>query len=109
MDAPESIAQSFNRYFSVQLVDSGEMLAQVQRIRYSVYCEEFGYENPHQFPDGREVDQYDSYLTRTGHPPSHLNAGRLRAYGSNVDGRDASAAAVREVLWRAWISTTSIP
>ena len=41
MDAPESIAQSFNRYFSVQLVDSEEMLAQVQRIRYSVYCEEF--------------------------------------------------------------------
>ena len=52
------------------------------------------------FPDGREVDQYDGY------PHTHLvthratlNAGRLRAYGSNVDGRDARYCRSRS-MWR---------
>lgn len=56
----DSIAQSFDRYFSVRLADSANLLAQAQRIRYSVYCEEFGYEDPRNFPDRREADDYDA-------------------------------------------------
>lgn len=87
MDAPESIAQSFNRYFSVQLVDSEEMLADVQRIRYSVYCEEFGYENPHNFPDKREVDEYDSYSTHAlvTHRATSTPAGCVRMVPTLTD------------------------
>ena len=63
MDSNTSIAKSFDQFFSVTLVDSGQLMEQAQRIRFSVYCEEFGYENPHEFPDGQETDGYDEQST----------------------------------------------
>ena len=63
MGTNESLAESFNRFFSVKMVDSPQLLEQAQRIRFSVYCEEFGYENPHAFPDRRETDEYDAQAT----------------------------------------------
>jgi N-acyl amino acid synthase of PEP-CTERM/exosortase system len=76
----DSIASSFVRYFSVVLADTSERLEQVQRIRYSVYCAEFGYENPNDFPDGREFDDYDDHSVHALilHRPSSKPAGCVR-------------------------------
>lgn len=58
--APASIAANFDRYFSVSLVENDKQLRQAQRIRFRVYCEEFGYEDPNASPEGLEIDDYDS-------------------------------------------------
>ncbi len=57
----DSIAANFDRYFSVSLVENEQMLREAQGIRYRVYCEEFGYENPEDSPDQLEVDEYDAH------------------------------------------------
>ncbi len=38
-----------------------ELKDQVYRLRYEVYAMEFGFENPADFPDKREQDDYDPY------------------------------------------------
>lgn len=38
---------------------SDALLESVYRIRYQVYCLETGFEDPAQFPDGMEKDEYD--------------------------------------------------
>jgi N-acyl amino acid synthase of PEP-CTERM/exosortase system len=57
---PESIAASFDRYFSVRLAENATDLRLAQGIRYRVYCEEFGYENPDDCPGELETDEYDA-------------------------------------------------
>lgn len=37
------------------------MLAEIQRLRYDVYCIERGFLDRNNFPDGRESDAYDDY------------------------------------------------
>jgi len=54
-----SLAEHFLEYFSVQLATTDEERAHAYSIRYRVYCEEFGYENPANFPDQMERDEYD--------------------------------------------------
>lgn len=54
-----SLAEHFQRYFQLQLVHDQSHLAEVQRLRYRVYCEEFRYEDASGFPDRRERDPYD--------------------------------------------------
>jgi N-acyl amino acid synthase of PEP-CTERM/exosortase system len=61
--ASESIAESFDRFFSVTLADSDELLKQTQKIRFNVYCKEFGYEDRTHFPDGLEIDEFDKQST----------------------------------------------
>jgi N-acyl amino acid synthase of PEP-CTERM/exosortase system len=58
--APDSIAVNFDRYFSVSRVKTPEQLRQSQGIRFRVYCEEFGYEDPNAFPEQLEIDDYDA-------------------------------------------------
>lgn len=53
--------RAYRRYFRVLAADTQEFLDAVYRIRYGVYCEELGYENKDQFPDGREKDEYDDH------------------------------------------------
>ncbi len=76
----ESIAETFASYFSVTLVDSKESLREVQRIRFNVYCAEFGYEDPSRFPDGYEIDEYDdqSQHALIRHRPTSMPAGCVR-------------------------------
>ncbi len=56
-----SIAQAFKHYFDVKLAATKAQKADVYRIRYSVYCQEFGYEPAENFPDGLEFDEYDEH------------------------------------------------
>ncbi len=56
---PGSLAEHFLEFFSVQLATTEEQKAHAYRIRYRVYCEEFGYESPAEFPDQLEREEYD--------------------------------------------------
>ena len=56
-----SITEAFLNYFDVDLVASEKQMDQVTRLRYRVYCEEFGYEPAEAFPDKREMDDFDNH------------------------------------------------
>lgn len=55
------ISQHFDQYFSLKIANTEELLKEVYRIRYEVYCEELQYESTENFPDGLEKDAYDSH------------------------------------------------
>jgi N-acyl amino acid synthase of PEP-CTERM/exosortase system len=59
----DGIASSFDRYFSVCLATDRTQRELAQGIRFRVYCEEFGYENPNTCPGRLEVDEYDEWST----------------------------------------------
>jgi hypothetical protein len=42
--------------FNYQRVEKGDSrLADIYRLRYQVYCMEWGFENPPDYPDGKEL------------------------------------------------------
>ncbi len=75
-----SLAEHFHRYFELKLATSEDLLGEAQRLRYRVYCEEFGYEDKTQFPDGREYDDYDNlaFHVLITHKPSGKTVSCLR-------------------------------
>lgn len=50
----------FDQYFDVFLADNAAGRAVNYELRYRVYCVETGYENPANFPDFKEHDEFDS-------------------------------------------------
>ena len=56
-----TLVEDFQKYFTLELVSTPEHLKAVCRIRYRVYCEEFGYEPRDAFPDEQEVDEFDAH------------------------------------------------
>jgi N-acyl amino acid synthase of PEP-CTERM/exosortase system len=56
---PKSYAEAFLTYFDVCFATDAAMKDDVGRIRYRVYCEEFGYEDKDAFPNGIELDEFD--------------------------------------------------
>ena len=56
-----SLAEAFLNFFDVDLVESPLQRERVGRLRYRVYCEEFGYEPAEAFPDKRETDCFDDH------------------------------------------------
>ena len=70
----------FEKYFSLLVADTDTLKEQVFRLRYEVYCKEFGYEPTERFPDGMERDSYDgqSHHVLLVHKSSDLSAGCLR-------------------------------
>ena len=50
----------YRHYFEVILADTPERLDQVFELRYQVYADEQGFENADEFPDRREMDEYDA-------------------------------------------------
>jgi len=75
-----SLADAFLTYFDVSLATTLEQREQVARMRYRVYCKEFGYENAEEFPDRLEVDEFDAYSLHcmVTHKRSGLTAGCVR-------------------------------
>lgn len=55
------LAEAFLDYFDLNLVESQQQRDRVARLRYRVYCEEFGYEPAEAFPDQRETDSFDDH------------------------------------------------
>ncbi|HEY0675002.1 MAG TPA: GNAT family N-acyltransferase [Immundisolibacter sp.] len=45
----------------VALADTAKSLRLHRRLRYQVYCQQLGYEDPTRFPDGEEWDHYDEH------------------------------------------------
>jgi N-acyl amino acid synthase of PEP-CTERM/exosortase system len=75
-----SLVEDFQEYFDLELAKSPEQLESVYRIRYRVYCEEFGYESADAFPDQLETDEFDSKSSHclVTHKLSGLPAGCAR-------------------------------
>ena len=59
------------------------------QLRYQVYCQKLAYEDPTQFPDGEERDQYDEhavhFLAYDGRRGDWAGALRLVCYLSATD------------------------
>ena len=91
MGASESIAANFDRFFAVTLADSEAMLKKAQKIRFSVYCDEFGYENRADFPGGLETDEYDDQSVHAliVHRATSTPAGCVRMVPTLADSPDA--------------------
>ncbi|AFL76087.1 PEP-CTERM/exosortase system-associated acyltransferase [Thiocystis violascens] len=49
----------FDRYFDILFANTPDLLEQVNRVRYDVYCREFHYEQEEDCPGGMERDEYD--------------------------------------------------
>jgi N-acyl amino acid synthase of PEP-CTERM/exosortase system len=57
----QSLAENFLDYFSAEIANTPDLLSDVYRLRYQVYCEEFKYEEVENFPDQVETDDFDSH------------------------------------------------
>ena len=57
----ETLAESFQQYFSAELSHTTEQLLAVYNVRYRVYCEEFAYEPAQSFTDREEKDEFDGH------------------------------------------------
>ncbi|MDO9425138.1 MAG: PEP-CTERM/exosortase system-associated acyltransferase [Methylobacter sp.] len=51
----------FNKYFEMIPAISDELKHEVYKLRYQVYCVEMGFQNPEEFPEGIEFDEYDPH------------------------------------------------
>jgi N-acyl amino acid synthase of PEP-CTERM/exosortase system len=81
VDQSERLLDAYNRYFKVMLVDDKpDLITEVYRLRYQVYCLEHPFEDPAQFPDQLERDGYDdrSMHSLLIHRPSGVIAGTVR-------------------------------
>ncbi|MFT7374093.1 MAG: N-acyl amino acid synthase of PEP-CTERM/exosortase system [Oleiphilaceae bacterium] len=76
--ASDCLIQGFNQYFTIKRAESQAMLDDIYRIRYGVYCQEFGYEPPNK--QGLEQDQFDRYSSHCllTHKSSGINVGCIR-------------------------------
>jgi N-acyl amino acid synthase of PEP-CTERM/exosortase system len=74
-------AWHYAEYFDVVRADSPELLAQVYRLRYQVYCLEHPFENPEEHDDGleRDEDDYRSVHSLLVHRHTGTYAGTVRA------------------------------
>lgn len=61
LDRKKSIIDDFQEYFDVELALTPAQMERVFRLRYRVYCEEFGYEEADSFPDHLETDEFDAH------------------------------------------------
>lgn len=84
------VGRVFHRYFLAVPADSAALRDEVYRIRYDVYCDELGWENPSTFPDGRERDAFDPYSLHSLllHRPSNTYAGCVRLVKVNPEKPD---------------------
>ena len=53
------LVQAFERYFDIVVADTPELMERVFRVRWEVYCKEFGYEHKSSSDRGLETDEFD--------------------------------------------------
>lgn len=70
----------FQQHLAAEIALTGPQLEDALRLRYRVYCEETGFEDPVQFPDGMERDHYDSHSLQmlVRHRPTGIVVGAVR-------------------------------
>jgi N-acyl amino acid synthase of PEP-CTERM/exosortase system len=78
IDSP--LQEYFHKSFQIVLAGTNELIEEVFRLRYKVYCEELHYENSAAFPDGMERDAYDrrAVYCLLKHRASHRFIGCIR-------------------------------
>lgn len=74
------LVQPYHEYFTITMADTDELRKEVFRLRYDVYCQELGWEDPGKFPDGLERDVYDDVSRHCllTHKRSGMYAGTVR-------------------------------
>jgi len=77
-ESSDALIQGFNQYFTIQRAKSQAVLDDIYRIRYGVYCQEFGFDLPNK--QGLEQDQFDRYSSHCllTHKSSGINVGCIR-------------------------------
>jgi len=50
-----------NSKFTFQLAETPQLLEEVYRLRYQVYCHECNFLKPEDYPEGKEKDEYDEH------------------------------------------------
>jgi len=88
----KDLLASFRSYFSVGPARSATELESVYRIRYRVYCDEFGYERKEEFPDQMETDEFDETSTHAliTHLASGMPAGCVRICPGSIHGEPSA-------------------
>jgi len=84
------LASRFHEYFRIELARTPEQMDSAFRIRYRVYCEEFGFLSEEDHPEGLESDEYDSYshMALITHRRSNMPAACVRLVpGVNASGQ----------------------
>lgn len=78
----EDLRGLYEKYFDIlhEVDGDEELVAESYRLRYQVYCLEHGYENPEEFPEGKETDVFDerSCHSLLVHRPTGIVAGSVR-------------------------------
>jgi len=74
----DETTQTFIKYFRLEYANTTELIAQVHKIRYDVFCTELGLED--NCPEDVEADEFDthSYHYLLKHLPSNKYAGTIR-------------------------------
>ena len=88
MAESKSPLENFQEYFSVRLAVTSLYRQETYRVRYRVYCEEFGYEPTERFPNHMETDGFDAISTHCliTHLASGMPAGCVRMCPATVNG-----------------------
>lgn len=80
MEKGMSLADGFMQYFDIDLAVSEKQKQEVYKVRYRVYCDEFGYEPMENFSDQQEFDEFDTQSLHCliTHKSSGIPAGCVR-------------------------------
>ena len=55
-----NLSDNFHRHLEAEIAVNDVQRIEAHRLRYDVYCEDRGYEDPAEFPAGLEKDEFDS-------------------------------------------------
>ena len=55
-----------DRFRFITISNNEPLINEVYRLRYKVYCEEWGFEKPEDHPGGLEMDQFDAHSVHIG-------------------------------------------
>jgi len=75
-----TLSKQFHRHLDAEIAVNDAQLQEAHQLRYGVYCESRGYEDPSRFPDGLEKDEYDRHSVHAlvRHKLSGMAAGVVR-------------------------------
>lgn len=86
------ISALFNQYFEIVYAHDETLKEKCYKIRYDVYCDELGFEDPSSFRQPREIDECDEYshhyLIR--HRSTGLFAGTVRVVDPSFAGTSSA-------------------
>lgn len=82
--------EAFQQFFEVIPANTDELRDIVYRIRYQVYCHEMHFEKEEDYPDGREIDEFDNQSVHCllKHRGSGEYAGCVRLVLNHSDRRE---------------------